>query len=440
MPVRVNLPDGRVVNFPDSMSPAEITHAIEGLQVVGPPEPPAPEPRSLGGFAENIVNSGGRFLRDTVQGVGSLAKNAAKILIDPEGTARDLGSTLATDGKELLHAAGEGLKNRYGGVEQIKNTLYTDPVGVLGDVSALASGGELAAARLPRIAKAMGTISRVTNPLTAVGAIAEPVLSGTANRIVRGTLRPPAAVRADFGGAEGVADAVLNNRVYSEASAQRKLTNSTAKADQLIADAEAAGVPGVPRMDVARSVIGEPAQTATLRTRLGVPDANPELMGTAKAVLRNNPREIPLTEAQAMKREAQKLAYEAGADNLTVKKAAEQAKARALRGGIEQRVPEVGPVNRTSQELIGAQQAFQAAEDRPRALTNFLSVLGAAGGGATGGPFGALGVPLAIKALDSPRAGAMLGIGLDTVGKTANLPEIIKAALLARLIGGDDQP
>jgi hypothetical protein len=242
---------------------------------------------------------------------------------------------------------------------------------------------------------------------------------------------------ADFGGSKAVADAVLKDRVYSEASAGRKLDRSVAQADQMLADAQAAGTSGVPRRAVADAVMGAPQDTAKLRTRLGVPDQTGDLLDTAKGILRNNPSEIPLTDAQSMKREAQALAYEAGTDNQTVKKAAEIAKAKALRSGIEDRVPEVGPVNDTSQRLLGSKLAFGAAEDRPRALTNFLSVLGGAGGFAGAGPAGAAAVPLLMKAMDSPRAGAMAGISVDAIGRALSAPPTMQSALLARLLGQD---
>jgi len=159
---------------------------------------------------------------------------------------------------------------------------------------------------------------------------------------------------------------------------------------------------------------------------------------TAKAIFRENPSDIALTDAQNMKRRAQTLAFEAGADNNSIKKAAEKAKAQALRAGIETRVPQVKPVNERSQELLGAQKAFSAAEDRPRALTNFLSILGGGAGFAGGGPAGAALVPLLMKAADSPRAGALAGIGINELGRGANSAAFRKA-LLARLLGQEQE-
>ncbi len=343
----------------------------------------------------------------------------------------------------IVSAAGAGLKNRYGGIEQVKNTLYNDPVGVAADASMLMdpAAGLAKAGGLTKTATGLAKAGELANPMHAIGAVAEPLARGVANTVVRGTLRAPAEIRNDFGGSKAIADAVLNNRVYSEASSGQKLDKSVAKADTMLADAQAAGTPGVMRGRIAQAVLQEPKDTAKLRVRLGKPDATPALVDEAKGIFRNNPMEIPLTDAQAMKREAQALAYEAGADNNSIGKAAEKAKAKALRSGIENRAPAVGPVNEQSEGLLGAKLAFGKAEDRPRALTNFLSILGGAGGFAGGGPLGAIAVPALMKAMDSPRLGAMAGIGINEFGKAMSTADLMKAALVARLqqqFGGQD--
>jgi hypothetical protein len=145
-------------------------------------------------------------------------------------------------------------------------------------------------------------------------------------------------------------------------------------------------------------------------------------------------RDIPLTRAQTLKREAQDLAYEASKNNLSLDQQSNSAIARALREGIEKRVPGVGPVNEQSQRLLGAKRAFAEAEDRPQALTNMLA-LGAGGtvGAGSGDLASALLTAVAMKAINSPRAGALAGIGLDSIGQGLNAASLRKAALLARM-------
>jgi hypothetical protein len=399
-------------------------------------EPEPAKPR--GGMAGyNFINdmlsnapaSAGKFATDTLKGVVGMGKGAMSVArgeVSPE-------QALAI-AKQLPGAIWGSMVERYGSAEQALNTIKTDPVGVLGDVSTVAGVG--AATRAPKIAGMLGKVERATNPLNAVAIPASKLADKASSAVIKGTLRPSAAIRDDFGGSQGVADAVKANRVYSEASAQRKLSASTAKADQMLADAQAAGTPGVRRGAVAASLRGEPREKATRRTRLGNTDERPALQETARNITKNNPREIPLTDAQALKREAQELAYEAAKDNKSVTRSAEKAKARALRTGIEDRVPEVGPVNEQSQGLLGATKAFADAQDRPQALTNMLA-LGTAGtvGAGTGDITSALVSAALMKGLNSPRAGAMTGIAINELGKAAINPDLLRAALIARLTG-----
>jgi hypothetical protein len=69
---------------------------------------------------------------------------------------------------EAANAAGGMIKERYGSVDAIKNTLATDPVGAAADLSLLFSGGAGAASRLPvvsKVAPALRTAASVTDPL-----------------------------------------------------------------------------------------------------------------------------------------------------------------------------------------------------------------------------------------------------------------------------------
>lgn len=438
MPQKVYLDDNG-----EPVAAASKVYLDDAGEPIGATKETAKPEKSIGGFLSNIASSGGRFLKDTVEGIPAAAGmvgKAAMMLANPAGNAQAF-QAIGESAPRIASVAGQGLKNRYGGLEQIKDTLYNDPVGVAADLSTLAGGVGLAAKAggAGKLARIANVASEATNPMRAITAPAAKLAHEAGVTAIRGTLRPQAALRADFGGSRGIAEGVLKDRVFSEASAGRKLERSVAQADKMLADAQATGTPGVSRVKVARAVVGEPRDTAKLRTRLGVPDETPALTETAKGIFRNNPSDIPLTDAQAMKREAQKLAYEAGADNLTVKKAAETAKAKALRAGIEERVPEVGPVNARSQRLVGAKQAFQQAEDRPRALTAQMGILGGVGGFTAGGPIGAIAIPALMKlATDSPRVGALAGIATDTVGRAVNSAEALRAALIARFMGGDE--
>ena len=78
-------------------------------------------------------------------------------------------------------AVGENLSEKYGGVENIKKSIATDPFGVLGDASTALIGGGSLAARVPGMVGKIGDIVRATGdainpvmgPAKAVGAVGD---------------------------------------------------------------------------------------------------------------------------------------------------------------------------------------------------------------------------------------------------------------------------
>jgi hypothetical protein len=101
-------------------------------------------------------------------GAGALQNLLPKELVDlvnqidnkPEAAKRAV---------DAANAAGGMLKDRYGSVEALKNTLATDPVGAAADLSTLFTGGAAATARIaPTASKVMGAVGKYTNPLLPV--------------------------------------------------------------------------------------------------------------------------------------------------------------------------------------------------------------------------------------------------------------------------------
>ena len=79
---------------------------------------------------------------------------------------------IAAKDQALAGTMGQALKARYGGLDAIKNTAITDPVGSLLDVSTLALGGEGLLGRMglegSALAKTAGMLGKATNPVNAV--------------------------------------------------------------------------------------------------------------------------------------------------------------------------------------------------------------------------------------------------------------------------------
>lgn len=195
---------------------------------------------------------------------------------------------------------------------------------------------------------------------------------------------------------------------------------------------------GVHIDDLIAAIMGDPNTKASRRAALGEPDLRPALRERIAALKEAYPAgDIPLPEANALKREAQELAYESGKDNLSVQKSAQQATAKGLRRGIEDKVPEVGPMNAKEQDLLGASRALKEAEDRQLPYAHLLSLMAGGTLGLTAHPLQGLALAGLGMGASSPTVGTRLGIGLDRVGKVAGAKPTAKTALIMRLAGAN---
>jgi len=88
--------------------------------------------------------------------------------------------------ENTANQVGKFFKDRYGGIDAIKNTLTTDPVGSAMDASALLAGGGGLARMIPKgagVADTLSNASRLTNPLNAVVPIVRPAIDATGRGI-----------------------------------------------------------------------------------------------------------------------------------------------------------------------------------------------------------------------------------------------------------------
>lgn len=182
--------------------------------------------KSVGGFAGNVVKSGGQYLVDVSKGLinilnPNLEKNTLANLVD---LIVDTGAYLGTAAVDMpvrafakskgisdeqydavvadirknnpisklmnknqsnaLQDVGSYYKNRYS-PENIGETLYTDPVGVLGDVSAVAQlgGGAVSklgkASNLPKVAATGSKIAQVGRTIEPINLATTGISAGT---------------------------------------------------------------------------------------------------------------------------------------------------------------------------------------------------------------------------------------------------------------------
>lgn len=105
-------------------------------------------------------------------------KDIFTAVTDPIGTAKSIGELglgiiqLAIPGEQASEqqakAVGQYFANRYGGMENLKKTIATDPVGFLGDASVLLTGGASIAGKvggLKEVAEAAKKAGQVIDPL-----------------------------------------------------------------------------------------------------------------------------------------------------------------------------------------------------------------------------------------------------------------------------------
>jgi hypothetical protein len=94
-----------------------------------------------------------------------------KLMGDPYFES-DSAKAARMQGMEAFSAAGDYFKNRAGSEEAIKNTLATDPVGALADLSLLFTGGGSLAARTPMLTRAAPVLKKaasITDPINLAG-------------------------------------------------------------------------------------------------------------------------------------------------------------------------------------------------------------------------------------------------------------------------------
>ena len=114
-----------------------------------------------------------------------VGKDIGTAIVNPIETAKNIGKVglgfaeKAIPGEQKDEASANAVmgffKERYGGLENIKNTIETDPVGFALDVAGLFSGGGALASKVPGLAKAGAVAAKIGEVLDPVNAAAKAV-------------------------------------------------------------------------------------------------------------------------------------------------------------------------------------------------------------------------------------------------------------------------
>lgn len=122
----------------------------------------------------NIPKSAAQFGSDLVQPILHPIDTAESFKNLGLGVLEKTGILPGTEHEKYADAVGRFLADRYGGIENVKRTFATDPVGLAGDLSMILTGGGSAAARAPGVVGRFGEAARAAgtaiDPLRAVEA------------------------------------------------------------------------------------------------------------------------------------------------------------------------------------------------------------------------------------------------------------------------------
>ena len=152
------------------------------------PKSAVKEKKTVGGFAQNVLKSGGRFIEDIRSALLHPIETGKSLYNVGAGVAEKFTPGVQKHEK-YANAIGNFYKQRYGGVKNIGNSLYYDPVGVAGDVSAVFGAGagllkgaagiaskgatatklSSATAKIGKAGSTLSKIERATDPLQAIG-------------------------------------------------------------------------------------------------------------------------------------------------------------------------------------------------------------------------------------------------------------------------------
>jgi hypothetical protein len=392
--------------------------------------PGVPE-RSLGGFVENVGKSGARFLSDTAKGLWSIPAGIVKMATtDPVKGGQAIIDTL----KAAPAAIQQAVMNRYGSWENIKTTLYDDPVGVLADISTLTGAG--AATKIPKIAGTLGKVSTATNPLRMMAKpLATATEFGTAAAI-RPMLGPPKALIRQTRAPLEIERTALKTGAFTQGRATDKMREAAATSTQLAKEATDAGVT-VPRGDVAQ--FPKTLQKVENLT----PNIKPldDLAALEADTVASLPANLTPSELLTRRRgldEAVDSAFRAEDRGGYIRSTADKGQkelAGNFRGTLRKVVPEIAKSDTEARQLMLVGKALEDASTRPKTIPMSAAL---AGGGAAMFGIPAAG-PAAAMAIGRTWPQIPLALGSVPVRGTQALadldPNLLMAALVARLTG-----
>lgn len=266
-----------------------------------------------------------------------------------------------------------------------------------------------------------------------------PIMKIFGRVMYRSALKPPKAVRDEFGG-KAVANTLVEAGVpitrtnRGTEKVEGMLRTAGRDTAETIAAAEAAGTRGSTMRPILQSL---DRTRADVNQRVVRGPALQQVQEFRDAALAENPGRIPPTRLQGMKQAEQDLAikaYKAEARGIPINNletSMHEDLARGLRESIERRIPSIANKNARTQDIIGALRAITAAEGRI-ANNNLIGMGDMLSLGTGMGSFAATGRPSAAalgilqEVLTRPEIASRLGIVMDRAGRPQITPQALR--------------
>lgn len=152
--------------------------------------------KPLDAFNRGFLDYAGSTVSNVLPSAGRFAGSIWQLVSQPVTTAKNIGAlgssviNLVRDGEQgneqLARDVGQFFADRYGGFENVAQTLRDDPVGFLADASMILTGGATLSARVPTVmagavAKNINKVAKAIDPINVTTKVTATTLKNGAN-------------------------------------------------------------------------------------------------------------------------------------------------------------------------------------------------------------------------------------------------------------------
>jgi len=439
------------IDFPDDMPPEAIQSVLQKqFPSKGEGETPtvSQEPASM-----PWSEVGSQALQNAPSSALNFGKAVASPFIHPLDTLRGI-NQMATGAKTkimggepdqntaALDALRQMLAERYGGYENIKRTLATDPVGALADASTVLTGGGGLAARLPGMAGKVGQVAanvgRMAEPVNlakqvAVGGAQAMLPKKLPMRWYESAVKPPAPTKGFT--REQQLEALqtgLDHGILPTQKGVRKVDEIiNSLNDQIMGKIDEGAAAGL-RIDTGQVVQGLDHAYGYFGNLPGADEYIGQINAIRDSVLKR--KYIPIKEAQEIKQKIGTLIRKEYGKLSSATVEANKGIAYGIKTEIAEIFPEITNLNRQESLMLRLEPIIEKAAARlqKRDLMGIgTPIAGAAGGILTGSGKAGAALMLTKAVLDHPSVKTYLAILLNKANKGGLGPGFVEERLAA---------